>query len=247
MFRKTMKFDDLNGDPVEHTFYFNYNKKEVAELLEFGYISQFPPADGAEREPLEVQLTKLTTPTEESGLSEYQNVRQAYEIFQDLVLNAYGEKGADNVTFVKNARTREYFQSHVAYVEMIFEFIADTKLATDFIEACLPAKMVAAAKEEMQKENAGKLSSDTLHEMVAEAARRQEDPATRIEPGMQAAVDAGVAPPEMLKEQTKPYSEYTERDFADITDPAVLDQIVKSKQLDQAQLMLAFVRRGQLL
>jgi hypothetical protein len=192
MFKKTMKFDDLEGNEVSATFYFNYNKKEVAELLEFGHISQFPPS--TPRLPLEEQLKVLTTPVEESGFTQQENNQAAYNIFQDLILDAYGEKGADNVTFVKNDRTREYFRSHVAFVEMIFEFLGNERLAAEFMEKCLPAKLVEAAKKEVEAKEAGKVTPEAIDHMVAEAAERQADPATRIEPGYDAAVEAGVAP-----------------------------------------------------
>lgn len=168
MFKKTMKFDDLDGNEVEQTFYFNYNKKEIAELLEF--------------KQLEEKLKMLQTPVEESGLSQLENNKMAYDIFQELVLDAYGEKGPDNVTFVKNERTRAYWKSHVAFVELIFEFLENPRLAAEFFEKCLPAKEVARVKAELSAKNEGKLSSDTLAEMVQEAERRQNDPATRIEP-----------------------------------------------------------------
>lgn len=169
MFKKTMKFDNLEGEEVEQTFYFNYNKKEIAELLEF--------------KELEQKINLLQTPVSESGLSELENTKQAYDIFQDLILDAYGEKGADNVTFVKNEELRTYWKNHVAFVELIFEFLANPQAGAEFIENCLPAKMVAKAKEEMQRENAGKLTSATLTQMVQEADRRQSDPATAIAPG----------------------------------------------------------------
>lgn len=168
-----MTFDDLEGNPTSQTFYFNYNKKEVAELLEF--------------KQLEEKLAKLMQPVEESGLTQIENNQQAYDIFQDLIIDAYGEKGADNVTFVKNERTREYFKNHVAFVELIFEFLEKPELAAQFIESCLPAKMVAQAKAEFEKEHGRNISSATLTEMVQEADRRQQDPATRIEPGPEAA------------------------------------------------------------
>ena len=196
MFKKTMKFDNLLGEPVEQTFYFHYDRKEVAELLEFGYISRFRPDNIESRQPLEKQLEILKTPVAESGLSEKENTQQAYDIFQDLILDAYGEKGADNVSFVKNDRTREYFRNHVAFPELIFEMIGDPRLAASFVENCLPAREVEAAKAELTKQGH---TGASLHEMVEEAARRQEDPATRIEPGPEAAREALGANPEIEK------------------------------------------------
>lgn len=185
MFKRTMTFDNLEGEEVSQTFYFNYNKKEIAELLEF--------------KQLEKKLKLLSMPVEESGLSQQENNQQAYDIFQDLILDAFGQKGADNVTFSKTPELRAYWASHVAFVELIFEFLEKPQLAAEFIENCLPTKMVAKAKEEMQKENDNKLSSESLAEMVEEANRRQENPDTRVEPGLPAAVETLKPSPEIVQ------------------------------------------------
>lgn len=166
MFKKTMKFDDLDGNEVTQTFYFNYNKKEVAELIEFGHLLDYPLPEGQTRLPLEQQLTLLQTPIEESGLTQQENSQQAYSIFQDLILDAYGEKGPDNVTFVKNKQLRDYFKSHVAYVEIIFEFLEKPSLAAQFIENCLPAKFVEQAKKELESK---KEESDSLEKELDES------------------------------------------------------------------------------
>jgi hypothetical protein len=176
MFKKTMTFDNLDGEEVTQTFYFNYTKKEVMELIEL--------------KDLEAKFELLSTPMEDSGLSNVENNRQAYAVFEDLILDAYGEKGPDNVSFVKNDRTREYFKSHVAFSDMVFEFIEDPNLMQSFIENCLPPKLVGQAKAELAKEHKGELKGATLAEMVQEAEERQKDPATRIEPGPEAAREA---------------------------------------------------------
>lgn len=182
MFKKTMTFDDLDGNEKKQTFYFNFNKKEIVEMIGL--------------KGLEEKIQRLQMPIEESGLTERENAQQAYDIFQELILDAYGEKGADNVTFVKNDQLREYFKSHVAFVELIFEFLENPTLGAQFIESCLPAKLVEKAKAEMALENGAKISSETLTEMVLEAERRQNDPATAIEPGDTSLIEPPVAPPE---------------------------------------------------
>lgn len=199
MFKKTMTFDNLEGDEVQQTFYFNYNKKEIAELLEFGRVLRFAPRPGATYLPLEEQMAKLTTPTDESGLSNRENNEMAYEIFQNLLLDAYGVKGDDNVSFDKTDALRHYWSTHVAFPELVFEFLENTQLAAEFIEKCLPPKLVSKAKAEMAAEQGRKIDDATLAEMVEEAGRRQQDPATRIEPGLEAAKEALQPSPEMVK------------------------------------------------
>lgn len=227
MFKKTMKFDDLDGNEVTQTFYFNYNKKEIAELLEFGAVQQFAEP-GVVHTPLEEMMEKLSTPREEQGLSQQENNQQAYNIFQALILDAYGEKGEDNVTFKKSWDLRKYFESHVAFVELIFEFLGNEKLAAEFMENCLPPRLVARAKEEMEAEKANRKSDSTIAEMVSEAAERQKDPATRIEPGLEAAREAGVAP--------------QESDIVTVTEGMTDDEILAAKpqDLSKAQLLRGF-------
>ena len=182
MFKKTMKFDNLDGEEVQQTFYFNFNKKEIIELMQFGRIQSHTDVT-REAIPLEEAMKKLNTSVEESGLSEIENSRQAYNIFQDLLLDAYGVKGEDNVSFNKTPELRHYWSTHVAFPELVFEFLENPALAAEFVEKCLPPRLVAQAKTQMQKESQGQLSSESLSEMVTEADRRQQDPATRIEPG----------------------------------------------------------------
>ena len=210
MFKKTMKFDDLDGNEVEQTFYFNYNKKEIAELLEFGQLEQ--------------KLAALSAPVSESGLTQVENNQQAYNIFQDLILDAYGEKGADNVTFKKTPELREYWKSHVAFVEMIFEFLENPKLATEFIENCLPAKMVAKAKAEMTAESGGALEGKTLHEMVEETDRRRADPEM-----------PGATP-------AKPVEELTETDIYEMDDVAFSK--LDPRKLSTVQMAAAWRRKS---
>lgn len=243
MFKKTMTFDNLDGEEVKQTFYFHYSKKEVAELLEFGAI-QKTAKPGKTYLPLEQALKVLGTPTEESGLSQVDNNRQAYEIFQDLILDAYGEKGADNVTFVKNERTRSYWESHVAFVEMIFEFLENPDLAAQFIESCLPPKLVAAAKAE--EANNKRLTSADIHDLSAEAARRQQDPTTRIEPGV-IPEDAdpnvvGLAQVAAKTEKTVDYQLLTEAEILAMDDVAF--NKLDPQKLSKPQMMAAFRRKS---
>lgn len=167
MFKKTMTFDDLNGDEVTQTFYFNYNKKEIAEMLEI--------------KDLEGKLKLLQTPIEESGLTQQENTQQAYDILQDLILDAYGEKGADNVTFVKNPELREYWRNHVAFVELIFELIENPEAAGQFFEKCLPAKQVAKAKAEAALKESKEISSEVATETVEEAPAHIQEHAASLE------------------------------------------------------------------
>lgn len=251
MFKKTMTFDDLDGNEVSQTFYFNFNKKEIAELLEFGAIQKFA-VPGKVYVPLETAMERLSTPVEVSGLTEQENTLQAYNIFQDLILDAYGVKGDDNVTFKKNKELRNYWESHVAYVELIWEFVGNPPLMGEFMESCFPPKMLAAAKKEMQKTHGNTLTSETLADMINEAERRQQDPATRIEPGLEAAQEALQPAPEVVVvAKAVADSGEPEKKIEDLTESDILamDEVSFKKldiqKLSKEQMQIAFRRKLQ--
>lgn len=159
MFKKTVQFEDLDGVTVQETFYFNFTKLEIIEMLEV--------------EELEKKVKKLT---------ETEDAQEAYKIFKDLIVRAQGEKALDNRGFIKNADIRARFEASPAMSEIIIEFIQNPNLGAEFIEKCLPPKMVAEAKAAQERE---KTSEATITDMVTEADRRQQDPATRVEPSVQ--------------------------------------------------------------
>lgn len=223
MFKKTMKFEDLDGNEVADTFYFNFNKKELAEMIEFGN--------------LEEKMEKLSMPVEKSGLSQQENTRMAYDIFQDWILDAYGQKSADNLSFEKSPELRRYWQGHVAFVELIWEMIEKPQLATEFIENCMPPKMVAAAKEELKQKHKG-LEATSLLDMVQEAERRQQDPETRIEPGPEAAREALGEP----QEKETPKGELTPEDIRAMDDVAFSKLDVQG--LSREAMVAAFQRKS---
>lgn len=222
MFKKSMKFDDLEGNEVTQTFHFNYNKKEIAELLEFGEVQQFRSDES--KLPLEAQMKLLTIPTEESGLSQQANNQQAYDIFQDLLLNAYGVKGEDNVTFVKSHEKREYWRSHVAFVELVFEMLEDTALFNDFIMSCLPANLVSKVKADMVEQGTKVYTDEEIAAMTQVAAERQANPETAVQPGPQVEPD-------------------NEHETDGMTDSEIL--AAKPLDLSKAQLLRAMELRNQ--
>jgi hypothetical protein len=165
MFTKTMEFDDLDGKTVQQTFYFNFTRLEITKMLAF--------------DDLEGKIARLTTPAALKSLSEPENAKEAYGIFEELILNAYGRKTADNRGFEKNPALKQEWANHMAFPELIFEMLENTELAAEFMEKCLPKRMVDAAKAEMARNP----SAADIGQMVATAAERQADPATAMQPG----------------------------------------------------------------
>lgn len=125
MLKKSITYDDYNDETQTEDFYFNFTKLELIEL------------DVKFEGGLEGHLKKLQAT--DSG-------KEAYYMFKDIVLGAYGVKSADGKHFVKSETLRQEFESSPAMSEMIMGFLLEPKEGAKFIEACLPAKLVADAK-----------------------------------------------------------------------------------------------------
>ena len=125
MLKRSITYDDYNGNSVTEDFYFNFTKLELIELdVKF---------DGG----LEGQIKRLTNT---------QNGKDAYYMFKDIVLSAYGIKSEDGKRFVKTPEITADFEASPALAELIIGFLENPQDGASFLEACLPAKLVEAAK-----------------------------------------------------------------------------------------------------
>lgn len=136
MLKKTITYDDYNGNEITEDFYFNFTKLEIMEKeLELG--------------GLEETVRRLSATTDAPA---------AYAIFKDLVLAAYGKKSEDGRQFIKSPELLKEFEQSPASSELIIEFLNNPDSGAQFIEGTLPAKLVADVK----KEAARKASKEPL-------------------------------------------------------------------------------------
>ena len=130
MLTKTVTYDDLNDNPVTETLYFNINKLEILELeIEHGG-------------DLEAVLKRLI---------ESKDNREIYALFKSILVSAYGIKSDDGRRFIKGPEIKKDFESSPALPEIIFDFVKNPEEAAQFIEKCLPQKLIREAKAEQAK------------------------------------------------------------------------------------------------
>lgn len=218
MFTKLVQFEDLEGNTVQDTFYFNFNKLEVIEMMEL--------------DRLEEKMQRLSKTAEEKGVDDPENSREAYETFKDLILKAYGHKAPNGRDFHKKDPDtgrpyRNDLEASPALSEIIIEFMQNPDLGAQFVEKCLPPKMVAEVKAQQK-------TPEEITELVTEADRRQQDPETRIEPGT---LPAGVEPP-----QEKRQEDLTADDIRGMDDEAFAK--LDPKRLNQDAMYAAFTRKS---
>jgi hypothetical protein len=61
--------------------------------------------------------------------------------FKNIILGAYGKRSEDGKRFVKNATTREEFESSEAYSALFMELVTNADAAVEFINGIVPGNL----------------------------------------------------------------------------------------------------------
>jgi hypothetical protein len=120
MLKRSITYEDYNGETVTDDFYFNLSKPELVEL--------------------EVNI--------EGGFGRFlqtiiksENTKALIAEFKKIILMAYGVKTEDGKRFIKSDELREGFSQTEAYSVLFMELATDDKKATAFLTAILPRDM----------------------------------------------------------------------------------------------------------
>jgi len=134
MLKKTITYEDYNGETRTEDFYFNLSKAELIKL----YLQ----TEGG----LDAFINKLVTTRDIPALT---------KLFDDFVRNSYGEKSLDGKRFIKSEEATTAFMQTEAYSELLVELLSgDGTAAAEFINGVIPQKLA----DEVRKEQAsGKL------------------------------------------------------------------------------------------
>ena len=120
MIKKTITYTDYNGVERKEDFYFNLTKAEVTKM-------QLGTVGG-----LSAMLRKII---------DTNDVPTLMNIFEELVLNAYGVKSDDGRRFMKNDEIRAAFAETEAYSQIYMELAFDAKAAAEFVNGIIPSDM----------------------------------------------------------------------------------------------------------
>lgn len=124
MLKKTISYEDYNGNNVTESFYFHLSKPELIEL-EVDY-------DGG----LATAINRIV---------ETDNNKELIAIFKRIISLAYGIKSDDGKRFMKSDDIRDDFLSSAAYSELFMELATEADAAAEFIKGLLPSDMAAEA------------------------------------------------------------------------------------------------------
>lgn len=120
MLKKTITFEDYNGEKHTESFYFHLTKPELLEL-ELDYDGGLSGA--------------INT------IIETNDNKQLVATFKRIIALSYGVKSADGKRFTKSEDIRADFLDSAAYVELFMQLASDADAAAEFIKGLMPADM----------------------------------------------------------------------------------------------------------
>lgn len=124
MIKRTVQYEDYNGNMVSDDFYFNLTKAELLEL-ELSYDAGFSET-----------IQKII---------DAKDNRTLVAEFKKIVLMAYGVKSDDGKRFIKSDKLREEFEQTAAYSALFMELATDDTAASIFINGVTPKDLTSAA------------------------------------------------------------------------------------------------------
>jgi hypothetical protein len=115
--KKTITYEDFNGDTVTEDFYFHLSKAELVEL------------EMSHEGGLSASLERIIAAQDNKSL---------ITEFKNLLLLSYGKRSDDGRRFVKTQELRDEFVSTEAYSTLFMELVTDTDAAINFVQGVIP-------------------------------------------------------------------------------------------------------------
>lgn len=126
MFKKTVTYDDFNGNSVTEDFYFGLNKSEALDLI---------IAEG------DTYLTRM-----QEIVASGDHTKMVSE-FKKFILLSYGEKSEDGKHFVKSETIRANFESSAAFDEIFFDIASRDGASEEFAENVFPPNLLELVQQ----------------------------------------------------------------------------------------------------
>lgn len=117
MLKKTITYEDFDGNKRTEDFYFNLSKAEVLEM-EMGISGGMS------------QMLNKIIAAQDGG--------RVIKTFKDIILKAYGEKSPDGKRFIKSEEISTAFSQTEAYSQLFMELATNADAAATFVNSIMP-------------------------------------------------------------------------------------------------------------
>lgn len=130
MLRKPIKYKDLDGNPIEEEFYFNFSKPELVEMM----VSQ--------KGGLDTYVKRIV---------ESNDNKEIVALLKDIIVKSIGRRSPDGRYFEKSDQIAQEFVQSDAYSELFMEFFTDENAGANFVNAVIPADLREQVEAELAK------------------------------------------------------------------------------------------------
>lgn len=120
MLKKTITYEDFDGNQRTEDFYFNLSKAEVMEM-ELGISGGM------------TQMLNRIIAAQEGD--------KIIKTFKEIILMAYGEKSPDGKRFIKSEELSTAFSQTEAYSQLFMELATSADAAANFVNGIIPANI----------------------------------------------------------------------------------------------------------
>lgn len=127
MLKKTITYEDYDGNTRTEDFYFNLSKAELIEIE-----ASTPGGVAAKLEKISMD----------------KNGSEIIKTFKDIILKSYGVKSEDGKRFIKSDEISKSFEETEAYSELFYELAVDADKAAAFINGIMPKKLIDEANKD---------------------------------------------------------------------------------------------------
>lgn len=131
MLKKDITFENLDGDMITQTFYFNLNKAELVAMEMEGGEGGFQAAM--------------------QQIIDSKDGKAIMEQFRNIILKTVGYRHEDGIRFIKTQDYRDAFEESGAYSELFVSLVTDAEAGAQFINGVIPrnlAEKVAAMQNQ---------------------------------------------------------------------------------------------------
>ena len=144
MIKKTITFEDLDGNEVKKDLYFHISKiegikKKESEFVQLGEM-------GKDLERKQKRLQKLAQergdaepsddPFSEENTLLRISAKSMVDVLDMLIDLSYGERSEDGMSFIREKKAEEFRES-LAYEAFIFQMMSNPEEITEFVNSLL--------------------------------------------------------------------------------------------------------------
>lgn len=126
MIKKTIPYEDLNGNQLVDDFYFNISKSELIDMQ-------------IEDESFQSKIQRIV---------DTKDNRKLQKLISDLIDKSYGVRSSDGIEFLKDADSLHHFKATNAYDVLRIELATDADKLTEFVKGIMPKDLMEKAEEE---------------------------------------------------------------------------------------------------